>query len=134
MALDDHALKVVDSGGNRLVITGRDRAAIEKASAVIALDVAGWGPCRQRMVNLRGNCAGGRVTGKCIAPKVAHEATPRALAVRQKDGCHAHDLAGCGALVFDGIRIRSPRIEKSAIWTMGEYPFISLQIGYRIDG
>ena len=126
MAFDDHALESRHEPHDGRVILRRDRFAVEEAAAVIELDLPGGGKPVQRVLDLRGDGPQRRIAGKCIAPQVAHQTMPWALAVGQEDCRDGYDLARCGAFLLHKKRRWAQRVKLVARRPLRQNPGIAL--------
>ena len=102
---------------------------VEEAAAVIELDLPRWGQPRQSKADLLGDCAGWNAFSECVAPQIAHQASPGTLSIGEKDGRDRDDFARGCTLVLNEKRIRPPRIQNMALRPFTENPAISLRNG-----
>ena len=101
MRLDDDTVEAVHRRRNVLVIVRGNLLRVEEAPGVVQLDV----PYRRQLVESRTDlrndraCRNGLV--ERVAPEVAHDAAPRALAAGQEDRESARNPTVGPALVLD---------------------------------
>ena len=93
MALNDDSLKACNLSRDGSVVSRRYGVRIEKASAIVEFDLSRSGQARESELDLLGNRAGRNAFSKCVAPQIAHQTSPGALAIGEKDGRDGNDLA-----------------------------------------
>ncbi len=84
----DDSLERGDELGDRGMILGRHRAAVEEAPGVVELDSAGGREDAQRLADLLGDRARRHGLLERVLPEIAHQALPGTLPVGQEDRGH----------------------------------------------
>ena len=100
MTLDYHAFKSPHAISDRWVVRSGDRPSVKETAAVVEFDGACPWELRKGVIDLRRDCADGRWSGERMLPKVAHQAVPRTLAIRQQDRRDGRYLTGFHPFVF----------------------------------
>ena len=107
MAFDDNALEAGNAVRDCRVILNGDGARVEEAAAVIEFDLPRRREALQSVVNLCRNRSRWHRLRQRVLPEIAHQASPGALAVGEKDGGDGNRAQGTGSalgaagLVFD---------------------------------
>src|ERR1041385_1879701 len=128
MALDDDALEPARPIGNGWIFPRRDRAAIEKTSAVVKLECLRGRQASEPMIDLRGNRTLRAGFGEGVPPEVAHQATPRTFAIGQENCCHSDEFARFGSLLLETEVIRPLWVKLVPSGSLGENPGVAFRL------
>src|SRR6266576_2228543 len=71
-----------------------NRSSVEKAPAIVEVEIFGLRHLLERVIDLPGNRSGRHGFDEGILPEIAHEAAPRTFAVRQENRRYLHELTG----------------------------------------
>ena len=139
MTFNDDPLERADALSDCGKIFRRDRARIEEAPAVVELDlfrssqvgasVPASPDLLQSKVDLRGNGPDRRRFRERVFPQVAHEAAPRAFAVREKDGGDRDDFPLLGQFFLNAVSERAKWIQCASRGSARQNPLVSLRSG-----
>src|SRR5439155_6335848 len=116
MTLHNHSLEVANSRRDSWIVGGGNRVRIEEAPAIVELDLARRRQLRQSVIYLRRNSARRQSFCQCVSPKVAHQAAPGALSIRQEDRRDRDQLAGLYPLLLQQKGMGAPRVERISSW------------------
>ena len=109
VALDDDAIEAIHRERDSGEVLPRERPRIEKAPRVVELRAAGVREFGERRPDLRGDGTARHRSFRRVPPEVAHQASPRALAVRDEN---RHDRR-------DAARLRELLLQKDSDGTSG---------------
>ena len=112
MALNNHPFKAPDPRGNRSMVLQWNRPPVKKTPAVVELHLPRCRQLLQRVIDLRWNCTSGGYIFQSVLPQIAHQAAPRALAIRQKDRRYRHNLPRRAPFLLDKKKPWPPRIDR----------------------
>ena len=127
MTFHDHAIERANALGDRRMVFRRNRAWIKKAAAVVEFDLARGRELGEREIDLRRDGSGRHGSGERVLPQVAHQAAPRALAIRQEDRRDRHDFAGLRTLLFDEKRVWTRGLHRVSRSAPRENPAVALR-------
>ena len=124
MALDNHPLEIPKAFRNPWMIRDGNRPGVKETATVVELDLTRCGKASQGEIDLVGDRPHRNGVGQGVFPKVAHQASPGTLPVRQEKRGHRDDLAELGALPLREERERLLRIDWVPGRTVRENPLI----------